>query len=130
MRVLSIAPLLALAVALLWGLADAHAQDVKALVQDYQARADQIAVQALFSEFAKPPDRVHHLSFTFSLQIDAQGRPHDVKILSKPHNPYVEDTARRVLSATKFPPMTKKVVAALGPTRIQIEGDVDADVSR
>jgi Gram-negative bacterial TonB protein C-terminal len=111
-------------------LAEAREQDVDAAVKAYEAQADDIAAKLLFAEFAKHPDRVHHLAFTFSVQVDAQGRPHNVKITSKTHDRFIEDTARRTLTAAKFPPVPKKVAQALGETLIRIQGDIDAEVSR
>src|SRR5438876_9798576 len=95
-------------------LAEAQGQDAKALMEAYQAQADDIAVRLLFSEFAKHPDRVHHLAFTFSLQIDARGRPHSVIVVSKTRNTWIEDSARRTLTGAKFPPCTKKAARAYG----------------
>jgi hypothetical protein len=121
---------LAVITALFYSPAEACAQDVKAAVQAYEAQADDVAAKLLFAEFAKHADRVHHLAFTFSVQIDAQGRPHNVRISSKTHNTFIEDTARRTLTAAKFPPIPKKVTQALGETLLAIQGDIDADVSR
>jgi hypothetical protein len=129
MRVLPIVSV-SVAAALLCSLPAARAQEIKAAVQAYQAQAGDIAAKLLFTEFAKHPDRVHHLAFTLSLYIDAQGRPHNVKITSKTHDRFVEDTARRTLAAAKFPPVPKKVAEALGETLLRIQGDIDADVSR
>ena len=98
-------------------------------MQAYEAQADDIAAKRLFAEFGKHPDRVHHLDFTFALQIDAQGHPHNVQI-TRTRDKFIESTARRTLNATKFPPIPKKVAQALGETLLSIQGDVNADVSR
>ena len=111
-------------------LGEAHAQDEDAALRAYKTQVDDTAVKFLFDEFAKHPDRVHHLVFSFSVFIDAQGRPHDVKVTSKCHDRFVEDTARRILSAAKFPPMPKKLTQGNGELRLRIQGDVDAEVSR
>jgi hypothetical protein len=105
------------------------AQDIDPQLKAYQAQADNFAVKLLFTEFAKHADRVHNLVFTFSVFVDAQGRPHDVKI-TKTHDKFIEDTARRTLIAAKFPPIPKKVAQGHGELRLRIEGDVDAEVSR
>jgi hypothetical protein len=105
------------------------AQDANALLKAYEAQADDFAVKLLFTEFAKHADRVHHLAFTFSVFVDAQGQPHDVKI-TKTHDKFIEDTARRTLIAAKFPPIPKKVAQGHGELRLRIEGDIDAEVSR
>jgi hypothetical protein len=44
---------LTVTLALMMGFSALHAQDVKALVQAYEAQADQIAAKLLFAEFAK-----------------------------------------------------------------------------
>jgi hypothetical protein len=123
MRVLSIV----VTTAVFCSLAEADAQDVKAAVQAYAAHADQIAAQLLFAEFAKHTDRVHHLEFTFSLLIDAQGRPHNVQITTRTRDAFIEDTARRTLSAAKFPPIPKNVVQALGEM-LAIQGNIKTTV--
>ena len=115
--------------ALIMSFSALRAQDAKALVQAYEAQADDIAVKLLFAEFAKHADKVHHLAFTFSVQIDAQGRPHNVRI-TKTQNAFIQDTARRTLTAAKFPTIPKKVTQVLGKTLLAIHGDVDAEVSR
>jgi hypothetical protein len=121
--------LFVVATALLCSVAETYAQDLNAAVQAYEAQADDIAAKLLFAEFAKHSDRVHHLAFTFTLQIDAQGRPHNVKI-SKTHNKFIEDTARQTLAAAKFPPIPKNITQALGETLLAIQGDINADVSK
>ena len=120
---------LTVTLALMMSFSTLRAQDVKTLVQAYEAQADQIAAKLLFAEFAKHADRVHHLAFTFSVQIDAQGRPHNVKIASKTRDAFIDGTARRTLTAAKFSPIPKKVTQALGETLLAIQGDIDADVS-
>jgi hypothetical protein len=125
MRVLSIV----VATGVFCSLAEARAQDVEAAVKAYAAHVDQISQQLLFAEFAKHSNRVHHIAFTFSLLINAQGRPLDVKIASRIHDAFIEDIARRTLSVAKFPPIPKNVVQALGET-LAIQGNINAFVSR
>ncbi|HEV2046737.1 MAG TPA: hypothetical protein VGQ95_09080, partial [Chthoniobacterales bacterium] len=111
-------------------LSAAHAQDANALAQAYAVQAADIVRQVLLSELTKHPERVHRVSMTFSLQIDPQGRAHNVKIVSKIRNPWAADVARRALSAAKFPPIPKKVAQAYGTDLVNIQADFDADASR
>ncbi len=111
-------------------LSNTHAQDANALARAYALQATDIARQALLSELVKHPERVHHVSITFSLQIDEGGRPHNVKIVSKTHNPWATETARRALTAAKFPPIPKKVFQAYGTDLVNIQADFNADASR
>ena len=111
-------------------LSNVHAQDANAMARAYAVQAADIARQVLLSELVKHPARVHHVSMTFSLQIDAQGRAHNVKIVSKTPNRWAADTARRALTAAKFPPIPKKVFQAYGTDLVNIQADFDADASR
>jgi len=111
-------------------LCETRAQDANALAQKYAVQATDIARQALLSQLVKHPERVHRISITFSFQIDARGLPHNVKILSKTHNPWAADTARRALSAARFPAIPKKVFQAFGTDLVNIKADFDADASR
>jgi hypothetical protein len=99
---------LVVTLALIASLTEMHAQDMTALAQPYVIEAVDVARQVLVSEFSKHPERVHHISITFSFQLDARGRPHTVKIISKSRKAWAVDTAHRALSAAKFPPIPKK----------------------
>jgi hypothetical protein len=110
--------------------AKADEQDIKAQVQAYQAHVGDIASRLLIGEFTKHSDRVYHLAFTFSMQIDAQGRPHNIKVGSKSHDKWIEETARRTLAAAKFPPIPKKVTQAFHEPVVGIDGNIDGEISR
>ena len=116
--------------ALIASVADMHAQDANALAKAYAVQATDVARQVLLSEYVKHPERVHHVSITFSFQIDAQGRPHNVKIVSKTRNPWAADVARRALTGAKFPSIPKKVFQAFGTDVVNIQADFDADASQ
>ena len=120
---------LAIAFALVTSLTEIQAQDMDAVARPYVIQAVDSARQVLVAEFSKHPERVHHISITFHFQIDARGRPHDVKIVSKTHNAWAVDTARRALAAAKFPPIPKKIVQA-GADLANIEGDFSANASQ
>ena len=122
-------PQLAIALALVTSFTWMHAQDMDALARPYVMQAANTARQVLVSEFSKHPERVHHISITFHFQIDARGRPHNVKIASKRRNPWAVETAQSALAAAKFPPIPKKIVQT-GADLINIEGDFSADASQ
>jgi hypothetical protein len=58
--------------------------------------------------------------------VDAGGQPHSVKIASKTPDAWTVDTARRVLSAAKFPPIPEKIIQA-GSDLVTLTGDFSAD---
>jgi hypothetical protein len=120
---------LAVTLALIPALSEVHAGDVNALAQTYVVQATDVARQVLLSEFGKHPERVHHISITFSFQVDARGRPHNVKIISKTRNPWAIDTALRALNAATFPPIPKQIVQT-GADLVNVQGDFNADVPR
>ena len=107
-------------------LAEMLAQGVNALEQKYTVQATNVARQALVDAFTKHPERVNNLSITFSLQVDARGRPHNVKVASKMQNPWAIDTARRALAAAKYPPIPKQIVQT-GADMVNLKGDFSAN---
>jgi hypothetical protein len=117
---------LAVTLAIIVLLAETHAQDLNALGKAYVLEATNVARQVLITEFSKHPERIHHLSITFTFQVDARGRPHNVKIASKTRDAWAVDTARRALGAAKFPPIPKKIVQS-GSDLVNLEGDFSAD---
>lgn len=119
---------LAVPFALITCVTQIHAQNMNALEQRYVIQAANVARQVLVAEFAKHSERVHHVSIAFSFQVDAQGEPHNVKIVSKTPNPWATATAHRALSAAKFPPIPKKVVQT-GADLVNIQGDFNADAA-
>jgi len=110
-------------------LADVRAQGVSAMEQEYIVEATNVARRVLVAEFSKHPERVHNLSITFSFQVDARGRPHNVKVASKTRNPWATDIARRALSAAKFQPIPKQIVQT-SADMVNLEGDFNANPSR
>jgi hypothetical protein len=131
MRIIPVAVLAhIIAVSLMCSLAEVDAQDVKALVQAYQAQASDIAARLVIGEFTKHPERVHHLALTLSMRIDAQGRPHNINVASKSHDKWIEETARRTLAAAKFPPIPKKVTQAFHEPVVGLDGTIDVEISR
>ena len=107
-------------------LAQMRADDLNALGQQYVVQATDVARKVLLAEFSKHPERVSHLSIRFSFQVDARGRPHNVKVASKTRNPWATDTARRALTAAKYPPIPKQIVQT-GADMVNLEGDFSAN---
>jgi TonB family protein len=118
---------LVLILALVPSLADMYAQDATESAKAYAVQAADVARQVLLSEYVKHPERVQHVSITFSFRIDAEGRPRDVKIVSKTPNPWAADVARRTLSTAQFPPIPKKIFDAFGTDGANIQADFDTD---
>jgi hypothetical protein len=117
---------LAVTLAMMASLAQMRAEDLNALGQQYVVQATDVARKVLLAEFSKHPERVSHLSITFSFQVDARGRPHNVKVASKTRNPWATDTARRALTAAKYPPIPKQIVQT-GADMVNLEGDLSAN---
>jgi hypothetical protein len=121
---------LPLTLALIMLVTDIRAQDTDAVAKAYVLQTADIARQVLISELAKHAERVHQISIKFSFQVDARGRPHNVKIVSKTRNPWATETARRALSAATFPPIPNKLAQRYRTDLVNIEGGLDADASR
>jgi len=117
---------LAVILAMIASLAEMRAQDINALGQEYIVQATNVARQVLVAEFSKHPERVRNLSITFSFQVDARGRPHNVKVASKTRNPWATDAARRALTAAKYPPIPKQIVQT-GTDMVNLQGDFNAN---
>jgi hypothetical protein len=117
---------LAVTLAIVAAFAEMHAQDLNALGQNYVVRATDVARRVLLAEFSKHPERVRNLSITFSFQVDARGRPHNVKVASKTRDPWAIDTARRALAAAKYPAIPKQIVQT-GADMVNLEGDFSAN---
>jgi hypothetical protein len=120
---------LAVTLAMIASLAEMRAQDINALEQEYIFQATNVARRVLVAEFSKHPERVRNLSITFSFQVDARGRPRNVKVASKTRNAWATDTARRALTAAKYPPIPKQIVQT-GADMVNLEGDFNANPPR
>jgi len=108
-------------------LTNVRAQDANAAARAYAVQATDIARQVLLAELMKHPERVHRVSMTFNFQLDPQGRPHNIKIVSKTRNPWAADVARRAIGAARFPPIPKGLFQAFGTDLVNIQADFDAN---
>ena len=60
-----------------------------------------------------------------TFQLDRQGHPHKVKVVSSSHNRWAEETARRALAAAKFPPLPKSVIQQSGTDLASFDYQLD-----
>jgi TonB family protein len=108
MRAQSVIALLMIASVQLWP-ARAHAADSAAVGRAYTLEVNNVARRVLLAELVKHPERIHRMSMKCTFQLDRQGHPGNVQVVSNTHNRWAEDTARRALAAAKFPPPPKSM---------------------
>jgi hypothetical protein len=96
--------------------------DIAAVAPAYASQTADVARKVVLGELAKHPERLHHMSLKFMFQLDGQGGPYNVKVVSDTHNRWAEDTARRALAAAKFAPVPKSVIQKFGNGRVRFEG--------
>ena len=108
----------------------AYAADSDAVGRGYTLQATDVARRVVLAELVKHPERIHRMSMKCTFQLDRRGQPHNVKVVSNPHNRWAEDTARRALAAAKFPPLPKSVVQQSGTDRASFEYKLDLDEPR
>jgi len=108
MRAQSMIALLMIASVQLWP-AHAHAADSDAVGRAYTGQVNSVARRVLLVELVKHPERIHRMSLKCTFQLDGQGHPRNVQVVSDTHNRWAEDTARRALAAAKFPPPPKNM---------------------
>jgi hypothetical protein len=70
------------------------------------------------------------MSMKCTFQLDRQGHPHNVKVISDIHNRWAEDTARLALAAAKYPPLPKSVIQQSGSDRASFDYQLDLDEPR
>src|SRR5215475_8704647 len=129
MRAQSVIPLLMITSVQLWS-ADAHAAGRDAVGRAYTAQATDVARRVVLAELVKHPERIHRMTMKCTFQLDKQGYPHNVKVVSNTHNRWAEDTGRRALAAAKFPPIPKSVIKQSGSDLANIDYQIDLDEPR
>jgi len=129
MRAQSIIGLLVITSVQLWP-AHAHGADSNAIGRAYTLQATDVARRVVLAELVKHPERIHRMSMKCTFQLDRQGQPHNVKVVSNTRNRWAEDTARRALAAAKFPPLPKSVIQQSGTDRASFEYQLDLDEPR
>jgi len=111
-------------------LAHAHTGDSAAIGRAYTLQVNDVARRVVLAELVKHPERIHRMSMKCTIQLDRQGHPHNVQVVSSAHNRWAEDTARRALAAAKFPPVPKSLVQQSGTDRASFDYQLDLDEPR
>ena len=110
--------------------AHAYAADRDAAGRTYTLQINDIARRVVLAELVKHPERIHRMSMKCTFQLDRQGHPHKVKVVSSTHNRWAEETARRAIAAAKFPPLPKSVIQQSGTDLASFEYQLDLDEPR
>ena len=108
----------------LWS-AHAHAADSAGVGRAYTLQVNDVARRVVLAELVKHPERIHRMSVKCTFQLDGQGRPRNVQVVSNTHNRWVEDTASRALAAAKFPPVPKSLIQQSGTDRASFDYQLD-----
>src|SRR5262245_39106901 len=124
MRTQSVVALLVITSVQLWP-AHAHAADSDAVGRAYTTQATDVARRVVIAELVKHPERIHRMSMKCTFQLDKQGHPHNVKVVSNPSNRWAEETARRAIAAAKFPPIPKSVIQQSGSDKASFDYRLD-----
>jgi hypothetical protein len=110
--------------------AHSHAADSDSVGRAYTVHVNGVARRVVLAELVKHPERIHRMSMKCTFQVDNQGRPHNVKVVSNTHNRWAEDTARRALGAAKFPPVPKSLIQKSGTDLASFDYQLDLDEPR
>ena len=105
--------------------AHAYAADGDAVGRAYTLQINDVARRVVLAELVKHPERIHRMSMKCTFQLDRQGHPQNVKVVSNTHNRWAEDTARRALAAAKFPPLPKSLVQQSGTDKASFDYQLD-----
>ena len=110
--------------------AHVHAADSDAVGRAYTVEVNNVARRVVLAELVKHPERIHRMSMKCTFQLDRQGHPHNVKVVSTTHNRWAEETARGAIAAAKFPPLPKSVIQQSGSDLANIEYQLDLNEPR
>ncbi len=58
-----------------------------------------------------------------TFRLDRQGRVKGLKVVSRNSNPWVQETATRMIRVAKFPPIPKRVIAEQGHDWVDVEAE-------
>jgi hypothetical protein len=108
MRAQSVIALFMVTSVQLWP-AHVHAADSDAVGRAYTVEVNNVARRVVLAELVKHPERIHRMSMKCTFQLDRQGHPHKVQVVSNTHNRWAENTARRALAVATFPPPPKSM---------------------
>jgi len=87
----------------------------------YQSQISAIAFQAVVPEFAKHREHLKGGSVKVTFRLDREGSVKGLKVVSTNSNPWVQETATRMIRAAKFPPIPKNVIAEQGHDWVDVE---------
>ena len=107
-----------------------YSAERNAVGQAYTSQATDVARRVVLAELVKHPDRIHQMTMKCTFQLDKQGHPHNVKVVSSPHNGWAEQTARRAIAAAKFPPLPNSLIQQSGSDSANIEYKLDVSEPR
>jgi hypothetical protein len=110
--------------------AHSHAADSDSVGRAYTVQVNGVARRVVLAELVKHPERIHRMSMKCTFQVDNQGHPHNVKVVSNTHNRWAEETARRALGAAKFPPVPKSLIQKSGTDLASFDYQLDLDEPR
>ena len=110
--------------------AHTHAADSNAAGRAYTLEVNNVARRVVLAELVKHPERIHRMSMKCTFQLDRQGHPQNVKVVSNTHNRWAEDTGRRALAAAKFPPLPKSLIQQSGTDLASFDYQLDLDEPR
>lgn len=108
----------------------AQAADSSAIGRAYTLQVNDVARRVVIAELVKHPERIHRMSLKCTIQLDRQGHPQSVKVVSSTHNRWAEDTARRALAAATFPPLPKSLVQQSNSNKASFDYQLDLDEPR
>jgi len=129
MRAQSVIALLMITFVQLWP-AHAHAADRNAVGRAYANQVADVARRVVLAELVKHPERIHRMHMKFKFQVDGQGDPYNVKVVSNTHNRWAEETGRRALAVAKFPPLPKSLIQQFGTDLASFDYQLDLDEPR
>ena len=129
MRAQSVIALLMITSVQLWPV-HAHAADSNAVGRAYTRQATDVARRVVLAELVNHPERLHRMSMKCTFQLDRQGYPHNVTVVSSTHNRCAEEKAGRALAAAKYPPLPKSLIQQSGSDLASFEYKLDLDEPR
>jgi TonB family protein len=100
------------------------AEAIRSATFAYQSQITTTVLQAVVPELAKHVDLCRG-AVKFSFRLDRQGRLSDLRVTSSTSNRFVEQTTIRMIRATRFPPIPKKVIAEQGHDWVIVDSEID-----
>jgi TonB family protein len=102
------------------------AEALRSATFSYQTQINTIILQAVVPELAKHVNLLKGM-VKFSFRLNRQGHLNSLKVTSSTSNRFVEQTTIRMIRATKFPPIPKKVIAEQGHDYVDVDSEIDMD---